>query len=131
MEFRKIKFHVHSPVNIEKLGQPIVVGDGRDLGEWENPNMKLNRPYSNNPTYWRSESILILIPKGSKIQYKYAISVPASLFRKNKIIYEGNINLEDKRDLNPIHHFDIWNNGNCPDLELYQIDKSTISDYAF
>jgi hypothetical protein len=35
MENKIIKFHVHLPTNIEKLGKPVVVGDGKELGEWK------------------------------------------------------------------------------------------------
>src|SRR5207248_909989 len=112
VKIKTIRFHVHLPANIEKLGQPIVIGDGRELGDWEIPIVKLNRPYLNNPTYWQSEYIMILISEESNIQYKYAIFVP-HLFHKDKIFCEGNINLEDKRllNLNMKYHFDIWVNG--------------------
>ncbi|CAG8701081.1 11067_t:CDS:1, partial [Funneliformis mosseae] len=69
-------FHVHMPENIDKIGQPVVLGDGKELGTWEQPNIKLHQPRPQNPTYWRSDSVTIslsIIAEGYDIQYKYAI----------------------------------------------------------
>ncbi|GBB99412.1 hypothetical protein RclHR1_03510006 [Rhizophagus clarus] len=133
----KIIFHVHLPANIEKLGGcPVVIGDGNELGEWENNTVKLHRPNSRiNPTYWRSEETKLTLSENSKIKYNYAIYIPAMpLIRSKKIIYEGNNSSDEigKRLLNLRlkHQFDIWMNGNCSELEKYQISED-IPDYAF
>jgi hypothetical protein len=137
-------FHVHLPANIEKLGYPIVIGDGNELGEWEYPVVKLYRPFpNNNPTYWKSEDIKIskitLSEKNSKIQYNYAIYISSGIFRRSKkIIVEGNDSPDerddrlDKRllDLHMKHQFGKWINGNCPELDQYKIGED-IPDYAF
>ncbi|CAG8484443.1 4815_t:CDS:2 [Rhizophagus irregularis] len=84
-------FHIHLPANIEKLGgYPVVIGDGSELGDWEHNTVKLYKPSNNNPTYWRSKDTKITFSKKSKIQYNYAIYIPAAIFRRpKKIIYEG------------------------------------------
>jgi hypothetical protein len=138
MEETTISFHVHLPKNIEKLGYPVVIGDGIELGEWENNTVKLYRPFpNNNPTYWRSKDIKLLSTM-SKIQYNYAIYIPAALFRRpKKIIFEGTNSSDEclpdsgKRLLNLEfkHQFDKWIDGNCPELEEYKIED--IPDYAF
>ena len=79
-----IKFHVHLPVRIEGLGQPIVI-----IGDYKDNPVKLHRPFSNNyPTYWQSEDVTISIETPSertKIQYKYAIHAGTMIFCGDKI----------------------------------------------
>jgi hypothetical protein len=57
MENNSVTFHVHLPPNIEKLGNPVIVGDGVELGEWKKPIVKLYRPYINHSTYWISDPV--------------------------------------------------------------------------
>ncbi|RGB41967.1 hypothetical protein C1646_810360 [Rhizophagus diaphanus] len=135
-----IVFHVHMPTGIENLGgYPVVIGDGSELGDWEHNTVKLYKPSNNNPTYWRSKDIKITFSTKLKIQYNYAIYIPAAIFRRpKKIIYEGQNSSDEslpdsgKRllNLNLKHQFDKWINGNCPELEQYQIGGD-IPDYAF
>src|SRR5579871_3899764 len=65
----KVIFHVHLPKGIENYGQPVVLGNMKELVSWE----KLYQPYQNS-TYWRSEPITILTSK-LDIRYKYALMV--------------------------------------------------------
>ncbi|CAB4443923.1 unnamed protein product [Rhizophagus irregularis] len=132
-------FHIHLPANIEKLGYPVVIGDGSELGDWEHNTVKLYKPSNNNPTYWRSKDTKITFSKKSKIQYNYAIYIPAAIFRRpKKIIYEGQNSSDEslpdsgKRllNLNLKHQFDKWINGNCSELDQYKIGED-IPDYAF
>lgn len=130
MENNSITFHVHLPTNIEKLGNPIILGDGPELGEWKKPIVKLHKPYINHPTYWQSEPIDFSNTQILERKYTYAINIPSALLflEESKIISEG-----DKRILNnkEKNHYDIWINGNNPDLKKYQIDDKNIEDYVF
>ncbi|RIA80402.1 hypothetical protein C1645_882190 [Glomus cerebriforme] len=129
MENRKVTFHVHLPTNIEKLGNPIVIGDKEKFGEWKKPVVKLHRPYIiDHPTYWKSDTIII--PKGP-IRYAYAIHVPSSLLflEDIRILYEGDVKSRTLGHQNNI--YDIWINGNNSELKKYYIDKNNILDYVF
>ncbi|RIA82804.1 hypothetical protein C1645_834788 [Glomus cerebriforme] len=50
MENNTFIFHVHLPENIEKVGNPVVLGDGKELGSWETPIIRLRQPFYQNPT---------------------------------------------------------------------------------
>ncbi|CAG8638577.1 2483_t:CDS:2, partial [Funneliformis mosseae] len=93
MENKLVTFHVHLPVDIEKLGQPVVIGNGKGLGEWKYPIAKLFRPFpNNNPTYWQSKPIVISIVSPTlRLSYNYAIHVPSSIFHleDEKILFES------------------------------------------
>jgi len=106
-------FHILLPEHIEKNGQPVVLGDIQELGSWENPVVKLRRPFPQNPTYWKSDPITISASNLDKriILYKYAIHTSKSVLSGNreKIEFEG-IDAQDNRTLNikKNDQFDIW-----------------------
>ncbi|CAI2172422.1 14093_t:CDS:2 [Funneliformis geosporum] len=128
IEDKIVTFHVHLPVDIEKHGQPIVIGNGKELGEWKLPIIKLFRPFpNNNPTYWKSKSIVISnVPHILQLSYNYAIHVPSSIFQleDEKVLFESS----EKRSLDGKNQFDVWINGN--DL-LKKFHFKSIADYAF
>ncbi|CAB4494063.1 unnamed protein product [Rhizophagus irregularis] len=106
MERKKtFTFHVHLPENIEKIGQPVVLGDADELGAWKNPIVKLHQK---NRTYWKSDPVPISII--SSIQYKYAIHIPKTAL--TYIEFEGfdGIDAGDNRtlDVQRNNQFDIW-----------------------
>ncbi|PKC60440.1 hypothetical protein RhiirA1_539838, partial [Rhizophagus irregularis] len=103
-------FHILLPENIERNGQPVVLGDVKELGSWKNPIVKLRQPFPQNPTYWKSDPVTISVSNFEKIQYKYAIQTSKpTLFGEEKIEFEG-IDTEDNRTLNIgiNDQFDIW-----------------------
>ncbi|PKY50617.1 hypothetical protein RhiirA4_530802 [Rhizophagus irregularis] len=103
-------FHILLPENIERNGQPVVLGDVKELGSWKNPIVKLRQPFPQNPTYWKSDPVTISVSNFKKIQYKYAIYTFISrLPGEEKIEFEG-IDAQDNRTLNiDINdQFDIW-----------------------
>ncbi|GBC14841.2 hypothetical protein GLOIN_2v1788049 [Rhizophagus irregularis DAOM 181602=DAOM 197198] len=103
-------FHILLPENIERNGQPVVLGDVKELGSWKNPIVKLRQPFPQNPTYWKSDPVTISVSNFEKIQYKYAIHTSKpTLFGEEKIEFEG-IDTEDNRTLNIgiNDQFDIW-----------------------
>ncbi|CAI2184234.1 5017_t:CDS:2, partial [Funneliformis geosporum] len=123
-------FHVHMPENIDKIGQPVVLGDGQELGFWEQPNIKLHQPLPQSPTYWRSDSVKISVSittEGYDIQYKYAICEKES----EKNILEGNSNRENRTlDIMRIDQFGIWKN--TYDLpNKFRLFPKYIRDFAF
>src|SRR5207244_854689 len=80
--------------DIEKIGYPVVLGNCKELGFWEKPNVKFHQPYLQNPTYWRSDPVTISLQnfaEGSYIQYKYAIHIPKSTLRgiEENCVFEG------------------------------------------
>ncbi|CAG8624689.1 10755_t:CDS:2, partial [Funneliformis mosseae] len=90
----KVIFHVHLPKDIEKTGNPVILGDGKELGNWEKPNVKLRQPFPQNPTYWQSEPVIISfsnIEERNDIQYKFAIHIPKSYYhrRDERTVFEG------------------------------------------
>ncbi|GES73776.1 hypothetical protein GLOIN_2v432849 [Rhizophagus clarus] len=104
-------FHILLPENIEKKGQPVILGDVKELGSWKNPVVKLRQPFPQNPTYWKSNPVTISVSNFEKIQYKYAIhTAKSTLFGgEEKIEFEG-IDTQDNRTLNieTNDQFDIW-----------------------
>ncbi|RGB33408.1 hypothetical protein C1646_816080 [Rhizophagus diaphanus] len=104
-------FHILLPENIERNGQPVVLGDVKELGSWKNPIVKLRQPFPQNPTYWKSDQVTISVSNFEKIQYKYAIHTSKSILfgGEEKIEFEG-IDSQDNRTLNiEINdQFDIW-----------------------
>ncbi|UZO24837.1 uncharacterized protein OCT59_017131 [Rhizophagus irregularis] len=111
MENNTFTFHVLLPENIERNGQPVVLGNVKELGYWKNPIVKLRQLFPQNLTYWKSDPVTILVSNFEKIQYKYAIYTSKSkLFGgEEKIEFEG-IDAQDNRTLNIgiNDHFDIW-----------------------
>ncbi|CAI2163352.1 4918_t:CDS:2 [Funneliformis geosporum] len=120
MEDKLYTFHVHLPIEIEKLGQPVVIGDGKELGNWKYPIVKLFRPSIKYPTYWKSQPLSL---SNAKIRYNYAIHLPASFFQleDEKVSFES----IEKRSLSGKNQFDIWINH-----PKYTIDQNIV-DYAF
>ncbi|GBC14826.2 hypothetical protein GLOIN_2v432849 [Rhizophagus irregularis DAOM 181602=DAOM 197198] len=104
-------FHILLPENIEENGQPVVLGNVKELGSWNNPIVKLRQPFPQNPTYWKSDPVAISVSNFGNVQYNYAIHTPKfTLFgREGKIIFEG-IDVQDRRTLNIkiTDQFDIW-----------------------
>ncbi|RGB32751.1 hypothetical protein C1646_762510 [Rhizophagus diaphanus] len=92
-------------------GQPVVLGNVKELGSWNNPIVKLRQPFPQNPTYWKSDPVAISVSNFGEVQYNYAIHTPKfTLFgREGKIIFEG-IDVQDRRTLNIkiTDQFDIW-----------------------
>src|SRR5215213_4520929 len=125
MENNTFTFHVHLPENVEKIGRPVILGDG---ASWRNPVVKLRQPFPQNPTYWQSDPItfsLSIIAGKNDIQYKYAILIESD--GKAETVYDGqNILILDttKND-----QFGIWKNN----LNLGQkwIVNPMIYDFAF
>src|ERR1051325_7473483 len=128
MENKTFTFHIHLPIGVERVGQPVVLGDREELGSWENPIVKLHRPFRENPTYWKSKPVKISLTKFEKdvIKYKFAIFT-TKYVTKNEIVFEGNED-EDSRilDIERDNQFAVWKNNKNFVLSL---DK--IQDYAF
>jgi hypothetical protein len=110
MERKKtFTFHVLLPENIERIGQPVVLGDADGLGAWGRPIVKLRQQ---NRTYWKSDPVSLSII--SNIQYKYAIHITKSdpTSRRENFEFEGlnGIDAGDNRtlDVQRINQFDIW-----------------------
>ncbi|CAG8475849.1 16012_t:CDS:1, partial [Acaulospora morrowiae] len=54
----KVTFHVHLPQNVERHGQPMVIGSCEELGRWSQVGIMLEQPDRGRfPTYWRSETV--------------------------------------------------------------------------
>src|ERR1051325_10268149 len=112
MENKTFTFHIHVPKGVEKVGQPVVLSDIKELGwSWKNPIVKLHRPFLENPTYWKSQPVKIPLSKSLKkvvIKYKFAICTSEYVPRRvserivgfnivTKTVFEGND--EDSRIL--------------------------------
>jgi hypothetical protein len=128
----KVIFHVHLPERIEKHGQPVVLGNVKELGSWKRPIIKLYQPYDDgrNSTYWRSDQITISMSNiefNRDIRYKYALTVG---YVFEKVVFEGNSDREDRTlDIKRNDQFDLWKNSD----ELpskYQL-RGNIHDFAF
>ncbi|UZO02840.1 uncharacterized protein OCT59_021318 [Rhizophagus irregularis] len=124
MESKIFTFHIHLPEGIEKVGQPIVLGNRKELGYWENPIVKLRQPFLESPTYWQSEPITISLSnllEKDDIMYRFAIHVPK---KSEKFIFEGNDDKDNRiLDIERNNQFAIWKNN-----VIYLND---IQDYAF
>ncbi|PKY44126.1 hypothetical protein RhiirA4_442952 [Rhizophagus irregularis] len=135
MASKTIKFHIHLPGGIENIGQPIVLGDRKELGFWQKPIVKLRQPFPENLTYWQSELITISLPNFSKtnnIKYKFAIHIPTSINEEEgENVFEGNSPEDDRMlDIERENQFAIWKNNSDLSQKLnIHIDK--IYDYAF
>ncbi|RIA80717.1 hypothetical protein C1645_838197, partial [Glomus cerebriforme] len=135
MENNIFTFHVHLPEEIEKCGQPVVIGNVKELGLWEKPIVKLRQPFPQNPTYWQSEPVVISflnVQVNDDIKYKYAIHMPRSYYgREEKIVFEGNYD-SDNRILDTVRsdQFCIWEN-NFEINQRFHINPNMINDFAF
>ncbi|RHZ89175.1 hypothetical protein Glove_18g29 [Diversispora epigaea] len=112
----KIVFHVHIPPDCLKLGTPIIIGNIKELGNWDSP-VKLRhsnrRSISGPDTYWFSDPIRISLSNFEniiEIKYKYGIVVSPLALRKSKqIIYEGFEQETDRMlSLQNRNQYDIW-----------------------
>ncbi|CAG8439539.1 3367_t:CDS:10 [Acaulospora colombiana] len=121
----KITFHVHLPSNIESVGEPVVLGNCDELGNWNAPGVKLERPYRQFPTYWRSQEIeIIVLEDMPEIKYKYAI-IKQSLIWRSSVVYEGETELQNRTlVITSNDQYDMWINN----AEHY---IHTIRDFAF
>src|SRR6266542_909254 len=130
-ESKIFTFQIHLPEGIEKIGQPVVLGDIKELGFWQKPIVKLCQPFLENPTYWQSEPITISI---SKIpEYRFAIHVQNPAFHGNeeKNIFEGNGDKDNRiLDIERENQFAIWKNNSELNQKL-NINLDKIQDYAF
>ncbi|RIA88897.1 hypothetical protein C1645_825615, partial [Glomus cerebriforme] len=109
MENFTFTFHVHLPEKLEKFEQPVVIGNVKELGLWEKPIVKLRQPFPQNPTYWRSEPVVI---------------------SEEKLLIEGD-ELDDRiLDTAKNDQFGIWKNNLGLD-QKYQINPNMINDFAF
>ncbi|RIA93442.1 hypothetical protein C1645_819410, partial [Glomus cerebriforme] len=133
----KFTFHVHLPEGLEKFGQPVVIGEEKELGSWDRPIVKLRQAFPANPTYWQSEPVAISLLNIEKydIKYKYAIHVGKSLFnfrgKEEKFLFEGNYD-SDNRILDTARNdqFGIWKT-NFELNQKYRVNPSMINDFAF
>ncbi|RIA84473.1 hypothetical protein C1645_742305 [Glomus cerebriforme] len=95
MQSFKVTFHVHLPSFDYIEGYPIIVGNIEELGNWEEPIVKLKQPrnseYMFNSSYWYSDPISIPINKIDKVEYRYAFFQK----KKNKDSKEGDLYVED------------------------------------
>src|ERR1044072_2063738 len=78
----KVTFHVHLPSFDHVEGYPIIVGNIEELGNWEEPIVKLNQKKSermhSQSSYWYSDPISIPIERfnNCEVKYNYAFFVP-------------------------------------------------------
>ncbi|CAI2166607.1 8415_t:CDS:2 [Funneliformis geosporum] len=122
----KVIFHAHFPENTFKIGHPVIFGDGKELGSWEHPNIKLQQPFPQIPTYWQSNPVNISlsnIAEGHVIQYRYAIHT-----MEGKIVFEG-----DNRILDTARNdqFGIWKNTQALRISLEKIQDFTFVNYIY
>jgi hypothetical protein len=108
-------FHILLQEDIENNGQPVVLGNVKELGSWKNPIVKLYQPFSKNPTYWRSDPVIISVSNFDRksIQYKYAIHISKSdlLGNEEEIKFEfEEIDAQKNRvlDIEKNDQFDVW-----------------------
>ncbi|CAG8762326.1 20276_t:CDS:2, partial [Dentiscutata erythropus] len=106
-EYVKITFHVHLPPHIERYGEPVIVGNCKELGSWRMITIKLIQPYRQEyPTYWRSHTVEIQLGR-DEIKYKYGI------FNRGSVDYEGENDRQNRTlDIRTNDQYDIWQNNN-------------------
>ncbi|CAG8532664.1 1628_t:CDS:2 [Scutellospora calospora] len=135
-EHIKTVFHVHLPLNVKELGVPVIVGNIKELGSWNDPIVKLHQISRRTPpncsnTYWVSDPVSISLKNLESIQeirYKYVI-VPSQLTtRKTKdfktMIYEGFDDTSERVLLLRENQYDIWKNNEF-------LNISQVKDYYF
>lgn len=126
---KKVIFHVHMPNGVEHIGSPVVLGDREELGSWQNPIVKLHRPFPHCPTYWQSDPVTLSLSNLN--QYKYAIHIFDGNFK-----FEGS-GAQDNRTLDIWRNdqFDIWNNNHdayaLGIFYYYKRDTLYVHDFAF
>ncbi|CAI2182617.1 19463_t:CDS:10, partial [Funneliformis geosporum] len=120
---------------IKRFGVPVILGDGKELGNWKTPNINLHQPFPQNPTYWQSDPVIISlssIEKKNDIHYKIAVYIfkPYLRGREERIIFEGN-GSQDKRSLDIArnHQFCIWKNN--AEVHLHIINDFAFVDYIY
>jgi hypothetical protein len=126
-------FHVHLPEGIETNGNPVVLGNIKELGSLEKPIVKLQQLFPQNPTYWRSNPVTISLSDINDIKYRYAIHISRYTLRgkEEKIVFEGNGEKDDRTlDIGRNDQFDIWKN-NYNISEKYRTNYTYIRDFAF
>ncbi|PKY55213.1 hypothetical protein RhiirA4_448306, partial [Rhizophagus irregularis] len=138
LESKTFTFHIHLPEGIEKIGQPIILGNVEELGFWDTPIIKLLHPFPKNPTHWQSEPITISVSNTEKnrIQYRFAIHVqsPALYGNEEKNIFEGDGDKDNRiLDTERENQYAIWkNNSNLSQrLNLAQVKDCAFVDYIF
>ncbi|RIA86037.1 hypothetical protein C1645_741134 [Glomus cerebriforme] len=143
MDYKMVKkmnktftFHAHLPEGIEEIGQPIILGDIKELGFWETPIVKLHRPFPKSPTFWQSEPITISItniPEKNYIQYRFAIHLLKPTFHE-KHVFEGNDDKDNRvLEIEIENQFAIWKNNFdlSQKLNLDQIQGDVFVDCIF
>ncbi|CAG8564699.1 23241_t:CDS:2, partial [Dentiscutata erythropus] len=102
-EYVKITFHVHLPAYIERHGEPVIVGNCKELGSWGTITIKLTQPYKREyPTYWRSHTVDIKLGR-YEIRYRYGI------FNQGTVDYEGESDRQYRiLDIRTNDRYDIW-----------------------
>ncbi|CAG8458228.1 27153_t:CDS:2 [Dentiscutata erythropus] len=135
----KVVFHVHLPSAIENKGDPVVVGNIKELGKWKEPIVQLQQPYRHhNSTYWISEPVSIPISAFDEgIRYRYAVYVPRKTDKKNKELgdlYQESGIKNDFRFLEKIkggNQFDIVDEIVIDGSRSYIRDFRDIRDFEF
>ncbi|CAG8435114.1 11795_t:CDS:10, partial [Scutellospora calospora] len=104
-EYVKVTFHVHLPQYIERYGEPVILGNCKELGGWTNITIQLTQPHKREfPTYWRSHPVEIQIG-GNEIKYKYGI------FSNQNVDFEGEGEMQNRTlDTRTNDQYDIWRN---------------------
>jgi len=120
--YAKIIFRVHLPkVN---SGDPVIVGNIEELGNWKEPKVKLkqyNKDVRNHTSYWYSDPLYIPnVRFQNTVKYKYAVCSYNNL----SLEYEGS-GPNDNRVLDmKRQQFDIWKNNSAYCINV-------INDYMF
>ncbi|CAG8684031.1 13298_t:CDS:2, partial [Funneliformis mosseae] len=117
--YTKIIFHVHFPK--VHVGDPVIVGNIEELGNWNEPKVILKQHNKKHTSYWYSDPIQIPNVRFQvTVRYKYAVYSYNNLHLE----YEGS-GPDDDRELDiQRQQFDIWKNNSA-----YRINK--INDYMF
>ncbi|CAB5091881.1 unnamed protein product [Rhizophagus irregularis] len=94
----QVTFHVHLPSFDYIDGYPIIVGNIEELGNWEEPIVKLKQPSSSEymfqSSYWYSDPISIPANKFDKVKYRYAF-FQRKKNKDAKSTEEGDLYFED------------------------------------
>ncbi|CAG8692509.1 10656_t:CDS:2, partial [Racocetra persica] len=103
----QVTFHVHLPQQIERHGEPVIMGNCEELGSWKMITIQLTQPHKQEyPTYWRSHPVDIRIGRND-IKYKYGIF---NQYRRT-IDYEGEGERQNRTlDTSTNDQYDIWLN---------------------
>ncbi|CAG8815743.1 35456_t:CDS:2, partial [Gigaspora margarita] len=117
----QITFHVHLPPHIERFGEPVIVGNCKELGSWKMVTILLTQPHKReHPTYWRSHPVEIQLGR-DEIKYKYGVFNRGS----GRVEYEGEGERQNRTlDTRTNDQYDIWQNNRS----LYIFD---LNEFAF